>query len=124
MLKEFAENNTVYIVTGYTDMGKSIDGIAVIINVKYDLDPYCKVLFLFCGRRCDRIKGLLWEDYGFILLIKWLSDDRFSWPRSELVFRKIMEQEIQWLLERMRSILKHTTITYETFERKKGKINR
>ena len=56
MLKEYAENNSVYIVTGYTDMRKSIDGLAVIIKAKYHLDPYCKSLFLFCGRRCDRIK--------------------------------------------------------------------
>ena len=99
MLKEFAEKNTVYIVTGYTDMRKSIDGLAVIIKAKYDLDPYSKALFLFCGRRCDRIKGLLWEDDGFILLIKRLSDGRFRWPRNEEEVRQLTEQEIRWLLE-------------------------
>lgn len=99
MLKEFAEHNTVYVVTGYTDMRKGIDGLAVIIKAKYHLDPYCKALFLFCGKRCDRIKGLLWEDDGFILLIKRLSDGRFRWPRNEDEVRQLTEQEIRWLLE-------------------------
>ncbi len=35
------------------------------------LDPYEKdILFLFCDRRSDRIKGLVWEGDGFLLLYK------------------------------------------------------
>ena len=51
----------VYIVTGYSDLRKGIDGLATIIQGQLNLDPFSKSLFLFCGRRCDRIKGLLWE---------------------------------------------------------------
>ena len=49
----------VYLVTGYTDLRRSIDGLAAIVQAQLKLDPYSKALFLFCGRRCDRIKGLL-----------------------------------------------------------------
>ena len=63
-------------------MRKSIDGLAVIIKAKYNLDPYCKALFLFCGRRCDRIKGLLWENDGFLLLYKRLECLDIERPKS------------------------------------------
>ena len=56
-------------------------------------------LFLFCGRRCDRIKGLLWEGDGFLMLYKRLDNGRFQWPRNELEARKLTPQQTRWLLE-------------------------
>ncbi|WP_416389194.1 IS66 family insertion sequence element accessory protein TnpB [Mediterraneibacter glycyrrhizinilyticus] len=50
-----------FLVTGYTDMRKSIDGLMAIVRDIYELDPYSNSLFLFCGRRCDRIKALHFE---------------------------------------------------------------
>ena len=61
MLSDLAYGTQVYLVTGYTDLRRSIDGLATIVQGQLELDPFCKGLFLFCGRRCDRIKGLLWE---------------------------------------------------------------
>ena len=98
MLAEFAENLTVYIVTGYTDMRKSIDGLASIVQGILHMDPFSKSMFLFCGRRRDRIKALLWEDDRFVLLYKrwssnaeWLEISRSAkilqqaiWDRAEL----------------------------------------
>lgn len=52
----------VYIAAGYTDLRRGIDGLASIVKFNFQLDPYEKdILFLFCGRRSDRIKGLVWE---------------------------------------------------------------
>jgi transposase len=99
MLNELTRNVTVYLVTGYTDMRKSIDGLAVIVQAQLRLDPFCKALFLFCGRRCDRIKGLLWEGDGFLLLYKRLDNGRFQWPRSENEALLLTPQQIRWLLE-------------------------
>lgn len=48
----------VYLAIGYTDLRKGIDGLAQIVGTKYNLNPYEKdILFLFCGKRCDRING-------------------------------------------------------------------
>ena len=49
----------VYLACGRTDMRKSIDGLAALVLSKFQLDPHQPALFLFCGRRKDRIKGLL-----------------------------------------------------------------
>ena len=83
MLKDLSLDKQVYIVTGYTDLRRSIDGLAMIVKAQLQLDPYSTALFLFCGRRCDRIKGLLWEGDGFLLLYKRLDNGRFQWPRNE-----------------------------------------
>ena len=56
MLKDFAEQSTVYVVTGYSDLRKGIDGLAAIVQGVLKQDPFSKSLFLFCGRRRDRIK--------------------------------------------------------------------
>ena len=58
----------VYLAMGFTDLRRGIDGRATIGRFQFKLDPYDKnTLFLFCGRRCDRIKALLWEGDGFLL---------------------------------------------------------
>lgn len=50
----------IYIAAGYTDLRRGIDGLASIVKFNFQLDPYEKdILFLFCGRRSDRIKGLV-----------------------------------------------------------------
>ena len=83
MLKEFASVTQVYLITGYTDLRRGIDGLAEVVQGKLELDPYNTALFLFCGRRRDRIKGLLWEGDGFLLLYKRLDNGCFRWPRNE-----------------------------------------
>ena len=67
MLKELSAAN-IYIVCGHTDMRKSIDGLAAIVGQQWKLDLFSGSLFLFCGRRRDRLKALLWEEDGFVLL--------------------------------------------------------
>lgn len=60
MLKDLQLEH-VYIACGYTDLRLGIDGLANLVKLHFELDPYNNILFLFCGRRCDRIKALYWE---------------------------------------------------------------
>ena len=99
MLSDIINGCQVYLVTGYTDLRRSIDGLATIVQGKLELDPYSKALFLFCGRRCDRIKGLFWEDDGFLLLYKRLDDGKFQWPRNETEAKLLTPQQTRWLFE-------------------------
>jgi len=89
----------IYIACGYTDLRRGIDGLAGIVQNEYELDPFQNILFLFCGRRTDRIKGLLWEGDGFLLLYKRLENGQFQWPRSEAEARKITARQFRWLTE-------------------------
>ena len=51
MLGDITSVDSIYIVCGYTDMRKSIDGLCTIIQDKLMMDPSSNCLFLFCGRR-------------------------------------------------------------------------
>ena len=99
MLNDLTTRAQVYIVTGYSDLRKGIDGLATIIQGQLKLDPFSKSLFLFCVRRCDRIKGLLWEGDGYLLLYKRLDNGRFQWPRNETEAKLLTAQQTRWLLE-------------------------
>ena len=60
MLEDAAGIRRVIVACGTVDLRKGIDGLARIVGDKYDLNPFEQgTLFLFCGRRSDRIKGLL-----------------------------------------------------------------
>ena len=75
MLKDLSAAN-IFIVCGHTDMRKSIDGLAAIVQQQHKLDLFSDSLFLFCGRRRDRLKALLWEGDGFLLFYKRLENER------------------------------------------------
>lgn len=81
MLSELCAQGKVYLVTGYTDLRKGIDGLAALVEGTLRREVYLESLFLFCGRRRDRLKGLLWERDGFLLLYKRLDNGGFQWPR-------------------------------------------
>ena len=99
MLVDIASGCEVYLVTGYTDMRKGIDGLAAIVQGKLLLDPFSKALFLFCGRNRSKMKDRLWEGDGFLLLYKRLDNGCFRWPRNETEACKLTTQQIRWLME-------------------------
>ena len=99
MLKDLLAACDTYVVTGYTDLRLGIDGLARIIQGKLNLDPYSNAVFLFCGRRLDRIKGLVWEGDGFLLLYKRLDNGAFRWPRTATEARQLTDQQVRWLTE-------------------------
>ena len=98
MLNDFSGADKVYIACGYTDLRKGIDGLARMVQ-QFELDPFTNTLFLFCGRRRDRVKELYWEGDGFILLYKRLEQGVYQWPRSESEVRSLTPQQYRWLME-------------------------
>ena len=99
MLSDFTGAEKVYIACGYTDLRKGIDGLATLVQSQFQLDPFTNTLFLFCGRRKDRIKALYWEGNGFVLLYKRLESGSFQWPRNGEEVRKLTAQQYRWLME-------------------------
>jgi len=99
MLGDVSRAERIYLACGYTDMRKSIDGLSALVAQRFQLDPFSNSLFLFCGKRCDRIKALYWEGDGFVLLYKRLERGSFQWPRKESEVRDITPQQFRWLLE-------------------------
>ena len=95
MLTDFTGADRVYIACGYTDLRRGIDGLAVLVQQQFNLDPFTNTLF--CVRRRDRIKALYWEGNGFVLLYKRLESGSFQWPRKESEARSLTPQQYCWL---------------------------
>lgn len=100
MLNDATGFSEIYIACGFTDLRRGIDGLSAIISQQFNLDPFASnTLFLFCGRRTDRLKGLLWEGDGFLLLYKRLESGAFQWPRNTSEVRNMTSQQLRWLME-------------------------
>ena len=99
MLGDISGLEKIYIVCGYTDMRKSIDGLCAVIEDQLKMDPSSSALFLFCGRRRDRIKALFREPDGFVLIYKRLSvRGGYQWPRKQSEVRNLSWREFDWLM--------------------------
>lgn len=92
--------NSIYLVCGYTDMRYGIDSLAAIIERKYEVNLFVpNTLFLFCGRASTKIKGLLWEGDGFLLLYKRVEQGHFTWPRTSNELTKLRPEQYRWLMQ-------------------------
>lgn len=108
MLNDGTGFKKVYIATGFTDLRRGIDGLSRIIRFQFNLDPYDKnTLFLFCGKHTDRIKGLIWEGDGFLLLYKRIESGTFRWPRSAEEALAITPEQYQMLMQGLEIVAKH-----------------
>ena len=108
MLNDASGFRRIYLATGYTDLRRGMEGLASIIKFNFQLDPYQKdILFLFCGRRTDRIKGLVWEGDGFLLLYKKLELGAFNWPRTKEEALEITPEQYQYLMQGLEIVARH-----------------
>ena len=98
MLKEAAGVRRVVLKMGRTDLRRGIDGLKAVISLN-GMDPLeIGTLYLFCGTRNDRIRGLLYEGDGFLLVTKRLSgENRFQWPRSAEDLKQITRKPKQYI---------------------------
>ena len=89
MLGDITVADEIYVICGYTDMRKSIDGLCAVVK-----DHLC------CGRRSDRIKVLLHEREGFVLLYKRLDVNvgKYRWPRNRNEVKPITWRQFDWLM--------------------------
>lgn len=89
----------VYLACGTTDLRKSIDGLAVLVQEEFHLDPFSPALFVFCNRQRDKLKILAWDHNGFWLFYRRLEKGRFQWPMdASKAPRRITRRELRWLL--------------------------
>lgn len=89
----------VYVFVGKTDLlhEKDPDGTFVLPTLT-DHRSLCGDLFLFCGSSNRKIKGLVWEEDGFLLIYKRLEAGTFQWPRSEAEARNITPEQYHLLM--------------------------
>ena len=70
----------IWLAAGVTDMRKGFDGLAALVQETLRRDPFGGQIFVFRGRRGDRLKALWWDGQGLCLFAKRLEKGRFVWP--------------------------------------------
>lgn len=64
-------------------MRKGFDGLSAQVRNILQLDPFCGAVFLFRGKKGNRLKALVWDGSGLCLYAKRLERGKFVWPRTE-----------------------------------------
>ena len=89
----------VWLAAGETDLRKGFDGLAALIQVQLPEDPFSGQLFVFRGRRGDRIKILWWDGDGLCLFAKRLERGKFVWPQATSGTVSLTAAQLSMLLE-------------------------
>lgn len=91
----------IVLASGATDLRKSIDSLAAIVQEQFSLNPFSPTLFVFCNRGRDKLKMLYWEHNGFWLLYRRLERGTFRWPETADgdVTVGIHPRQLRWLLD-------------------------
>jgi len=78
----------IYLSSGITDMRKGINGLSILAsdaisgNNNHKTKIVTGAMFVFRGKRSDRIKILWWDGQGFCLFYKCLNRGKFTWPKA------------------------------------------
>lgn len=89
----------VYLYREPVDFRKSYRGLAAIVELELDSNPFDGSLYVFINRQHTKIKCLFWETNGFVLYYKALSDEKFKWPKHEDTIMVLTGQLMNWLLD-------------------------
>lgn len=88
----------VFIVTGHTDLRKSVDGLNDIVSLQYGITPTDENMFIFCGIRRDRLKQLVFDSGVYHLIYSRANEIRYKWPREENELWEISQKQLHALL--------------------------
>ena len=70
----------IVIATKPVDFRRGHDGLAAAVQNELGLDPHSGIIVVFRSKRGDRIKVLLWDGSGLVLVYKRLEQGKFAWP--------------------------------------------
>ncbi len=73
----------VFLCTLPTDMRKSFDSLAGLVEQQLGQDPLAGDLFVFRSRRGDRLKLLYWDNDGLAIWYKRLEEGTFVFPPAD-----------------------------------------
>jgi transposase len=89
----------VWLAAGETDLRKGFDGLAALVQVQLAEDPFSGQLYVFRGRRGDRVKILWWSGDGLCLFAKRLERGKFVWPQATSGTVSLTGAQLSMLLE-------------------------
>ncbi len=89
----------IYVATRPIDFRKGLDGLAAAVQEVLQLDPYCGAAFIFRAKRADRIKILIFDGSGSVLIYKRLEEGKFTWPKVQDGVMRLSPAQLSALFE-------------------------
>jgi transposase len=89
----------VWLAAGQTDLRKGFDGLSALVQLQLAEDPFSGQLYVFRGKRGDRVKILWWDGDGLCLFAKRLERGRFVWPQATSGTVSLTGAQLSMLLE-------------------------
>jgi transposase len=81
------------------DFRKGMDGLAALVQQALRADPFAGEVFIFRAKRADRVKLLVFDGTGLVLVTKRLEAGRFSWPSPADGVVRLSAAQLATLLE-------------------------
>jgi transposase len=81
------------------DFRKGMDGLAALVQQALRADPFAGEVFIFRPKRADRVKILVYDGTGLILVTKRLEAGRFCWPSPADGVVRLSAAQLATLLE-------------------------
>lgn len=95
----FPPSTKIYLSLAPCDMRKGFDGLSAQVRNILLLDPFSGAVFLFRGKRGDRLKALVWDGSGLCMYAKRLERGKFVWPRAHEGALRLSAAQLAMLVE-------------------------
>jgi len=95
----FPPSTKIYLSLAPCDMRKGFDGLSAQVRNILQLDPFSGAVFLFRGKRGDRLKALVWDGSGLCMYAKRLERGKFVWPRAHQGALRLSAAQLAMLVE-------------------------
>jgi transposase len=89
----------VYLHREPIDFRAGINSLAMTVEQAMGLNPMARAVYAFCNRRRNRVKLLLYDRSGFVMVLKRLEEDRFHWPQGQQTMLTLTTEQLHWLLD-------------------------
>jgi transposase len=94
-----AQNIRIMVAAKPVDFRRGHDGLVAVVQSELGLDPHSGVVVVFRSRRADRIKVLVWDGTGLVLVYKRLEQGSFAWPKVQDGVMRLSRAQSEALFE-------------------------
>lgn len=89
----------IWIVAGFTDLRKGFESLSALVQNQLKENVFSGEVYIFRGKRGDKIKVLWYTGDGLALFYKRLSDGKFVWPAAKDGTVAMSAAQLSMLLE-------------------------
>jgi transposase len=89
----------ILIATKPVDFRCGHQALALMVQTELQLDPHSGVTVVFRSKRGDRLKILVWDGTGMVLIYKVLEEGSFSWPKVRDGVMRLSRAQAEALFE-------------------------